>query len=422
MSKKEVNPFDAKKRKQKQIRVVVLNLVIIAVFAIALYFVIINIKPEIISHEQDTFITEDVVEEIKETAVMPEEIEYIKAQQTEFFNYSFLTKSQQTIYAEILYLLQNRIDNVSVSSVNAEEIDIAYSCVLADHPELFYVEGYTSRVRKENDEISEILISGIYCINEEKSELYQRRIEAEVEIFLMGIEEKWSDYEKVKYTYEYLIQNNEYDETAQYSQNICSIFLNHESVCTGYAKATQYLLNKLGIPCTFLTGFGTNGIKHAWNMVTINGNNYYLDTTWGDSSYILTGNSMYVPEDMVPSINYDYFCITTNELNKTHTIDNVIPMPLCTATDANYYLNEGLLYESLDVDKLKAMFDKSYENNDMYVTMKASNTGAYNELYDYLINDKNIFTYVRNGKNVTYAVNETELTITVWLQLTTLEN
>lgn len=422
MSKKEVNPFDAKKRKQKQIRVVVLNLVIIAVFAIALYFVIINIKPEIISHEQDTFITEDVVEEIKETAVMPEEIEYIKAQQTEFFNYSFLTKSQQTIYAEILYLLQNRIDNVSVSSVNEEEIDIAYSCVLADHPELFYVEGYTSRVRKENDEISEILISGIYCINEEKSELYQRRIEAEVEIFLMGIEEKWSDYEKVKYTYEYLIQNNEYDETAQYSQNICSIFLNHESVCTGYAKATQYLLTKLGIPCTFLTGFGTNGIKHAWNMVTINGNNYYLDTTWGDSSYILTGNSMYVPEDMVPSINYDYFCITTNELNKTHTIDNVIPMPLCTATDANYYLNEGLLYESLDVDKLKAMFDKSYENNDMYVTMKASNTGAYNELYDYLINDKNIFTYVRNGKNVTYAVNETELTITVWLQLTTLEN
>lgn len=422
MSKKEINPFDAKKRKQKQIRVVVLNLVIIAVFAIALYFVIINIKPEIISHEEDTFITEDVVEEIKETAVMSEEIEYIKAQQTEFFNYSFLTKSQQTIYAEILYLLQNRIDNVSVSSVNEEEIDIAYSCVLADHPELFYVEGYTSRVRKENDEISEILISGIYCINEEKSELYQKRIEAEVEIFLMGIEEKWSDYEKVKYTYEYLIQNNEYDEAAQYSQNICSIFLNHESVCTGYAKATQYLLTKLGIPCTFLTGFGTNGIKHAWNMVTINGNNYYLDTTWGDSSYILTGNSMYVPEDMVPSINYDYFCITTNELNKTHTIDNVIPMPLCTATDANYYLNEGLLYESLDVDKLKAMFDKSYENNDMYVTMKASNTGAYNELYDYLINDKNIFTYVRNGKNVTYAVNETELTITVWLQLTTLEN
>ena len=68
MSKKEINPFDAKKRKQKQIRVVVLNLVIIAVFAIALYFVIINIKPEIISHEEDTFITEDVVEEIKETA------------------------------------------------------------------------------------------------------------------------------------------------------------------------------------------------------------------------------------------------------------------------------------------------------------------------------------------------------------------
>lgn len=422
MGKKEYNPFDAKKRKQKQINIVILNLVIIAVFAIAIYYVITNIKPEMIGHSQDTFEKESVIEEIEEVSVLSEELEKIKASQTDLFNYSFLTKSQQTVYAELLYLLQNRMNNVSVSSVNAEEINIAYSCVLADHPELFYVEGYTSRVRKENDEISEILISGIYCINEEKSELYQKRIDAEVETFLTGVEDGWTDYEKVKYTYEYLIQNNEYDEMAQYSQNICSIFLNHKSVCTGYAKATQYLLNKLDIPCTFLTGTGTGGIKHAWNMVTINGNNYYLDTTWGDSSYILTGNSMYVPEDMVPSINYDYFCITTNELNKTHTIDNVIPMPLCTATDANYYLNEGLLYESLDTDKLKAMFDKSYENNDMYVTMKASNTGVYNEIYNYLINEKNIFDYVKNGKNITYAINETELTITVWLQLTTLEN
>ena len=58
----------------------------------------------------------------------------------------------------------------------------------------------------------------------------------------------------------------------------------------------------------------------------------------------------------------------------------------------------------------------------MYVTMKASNTGVYNEIYNYLINEKNIFDYVKNGKNITYAINETELTITVWLQLTTLEN
>lgn len=161
MGKREVNPFDAKKRKQKQMRVVILNLVIIAVFAVALYYVIINLKPEICGHEQDTF-KKEKVEEVTETSLLPEEIEYIKAQQTEFFNYSFLTNLQQTIYAEILYALQNRIDNISLSSVNSEEINIAYSCVLADHPELFYVEGYTSRVRKENDEISEILISGIY--------------------------------------------------------------------------------------------------------------------------------------------------------------------------------------------------------------------------------------------------------------------
>ena len=85
---------------------------------------------------------------------------------------------------------------------------------------------------------------------------------------------------KILYVYEKIVDEVDYDESAPDNQNIYSIFVNRQSVCAGYSKATQYLLEQLGVFCTYVTGKTTEGGNHAWNLVKCNGDYYYVDTTW----------------------------------------------------------------------------------------------------------------------------------------------
>lgn len=62
-----------------------------------------------------------------------------------------------------------------------------------------------------------------------------------------------SDEEMAAYLYQYVIEHAEY-ESNERDQQMDSFFLQGKSVCAGYSKAYQYLMEKAGIPCTTLSG------------------------------------------------------------------------------------------------------------------------------------------------------------------------
>ena len=72
---------------------------------------------------------------------------------------------------------------------------------------------------------------------------------------------KDTDYQKILYVYEYIVNTVDYDLEAADNQNIYSVFVNRRSVCAGYSKATQYLLERLGVFCTYVTGTTLDGQK-----------------------------------------------------------------------------------------------------------------------------------------------------------------
>ena len=84
------------------------------------------------------------------------------------------------------------------------------------------------------------------------------------------------------------------------NQTAYSALVNRQTVCAGYARAFQYLLQQLGIPCYYCTGYA--GESHAWNIVSLDDGYYNVDVTWDDTE----------------GGNYDYFNKTDQDYAGTH--------------------------------------------------------------------------------------------------------
>ncbi len=347
----------------------------------------------------------------------PEQAEQVVRRDTESgYAYSMLSEEEQALYLEIRDALVQFEEDVKLSSCDKEVISHAFQCVLNDHPEIFYVDGYTYTEYTLGDILKKITFTGTYRYNQEEVAEKQRQIDSYVNQCLSGMPAGADDYSKVRYIYEYLIHHTEYDATAEDNQNICSVFIEGKSVCQGYAKATQYLLDKAGIFSTLVLGRVIGGEGHAWNLVQIDGAYYYVDTTWGDASYQAVGGASRYSGEKIPTINYDYLCVSTAQMNLTHTLDNVVELPECNSMEDNYYVREGLYFTEWNKEQIERIFKEEYEKGSAYVTLKCANYEVYRQMHDALIMNQEIFRYLDCPDGVvSYSDDERQYSLSFWL-------
>lgn len=340
--------------------------------------------------------------------------ETLVSQNTGNYAYEQLDDEGKLLYSEILSILKDHGKEIQVSTIDTELIDKAFKYVMLDHPEIFYITGYSITKYTRGSEVEKITLSGTYTMDSQKEKQKQLAIDAYVDDCLAGMPNDADEYEKVKYIYEYIIQNTEYDLNAPENQNILSVFLEGKSVCQGYAKATQYLLNKSGVFCTLVEGSVKGREAHVWNLVRVNGDYYYVDTTWGDASYNLTTDNG-ESHLQVPEINYDYLCVPESMLTKTHLISEILPLPKCVSMRDNYYVREGVYFENVDETQLSEAFANAYGKNHGSIKLKCSNEAVYTSMYQYLIWEENIFNYLKNGESVSYVEMSDQLSLLFYL-------
>ena len=334
----------------------------------------------------------------------------------ELYAFSTLDGEEQQLYVDILSTLLRFETEVTLNTTSAEKLDKIFQCVLMDHPEIFYIDGYKYTEYTVGEEIRRLTFSGNYLYAKEEADKRTEQINQSVRDMLSGIDKKATEYEKVKYVYETIIDRTEYDLSATDNQNICSVFIGGRSVCQGYAKATQYLLRELGIASGMVIGTVKNGEGHAWNIVRIDGEWYYVDTTWGDAYYRLNPDNAITVGNETPSINYDYLCVTTAQLKQTHTIESIVPLPECTSMEANYYVREGAYFTEYDEEKIKSLFERAQREKRETVTVKCENDRIYEELYEKLILEQKVFLFLDDIRGtVAYTNCKEQRSISFWM-------
>lgn len=251
-----------------------------------------------------------------------------------------LDKDEKRAYREILEGVRQRKEEFYVTLSADNKVDKVYHAVLKDHQELFWAHNRETIYKTTFKGRDYCIFSPEYSYTEAEIKEISEAMETACREVLSLLPEEAGDYEKAKTVYTYLIDLASY-EVSEHDQSIAGIFWKKSAVCAGYAGAAQYLLERLNVPCIYVDGKAVDSEQnHAWNVVKIDGQNYYMDVTNGDQPEFLEGDAAVLEEHKTTL--YDYFCPFPKEYEAVYTPSGEFAIPPCSMEDKNFYvLNEA---------------------------------------------------------------------------------
>lgn len=283
-------------------------------------------------------------------ALPEEELELLY--NSDFF-YDRLSYNEKKVYINMLRACRTMEDMTYFDSVLEDTFLKAEYALFADHPEITWRWSYSGGLSGTVDTV-------YFDITDEGKK--ERNIEAlkKADSILAETDPELTDYEKMLLFYDKIIDDTDYVEN-EYDQDMTSVFIDRASVCAGYSRAFQYLCKASGIECAYIEGtaYGfqddSEEEAHAWNLVRLDDNYYWIDVTWGDP----------VTDDEKYGKTYAYFCSDDEEFFVTHLPEasvrmsdgegNVLAKPLytfelpsCDDDSMDYYKRTGAYFEGYD--------------------------------------------------------------------------
>ena len=321
----------------------------------------------------------------------PEEVEELRQMEVaqseeghQEYYFKQLNEEEQRVYRELLKGIRAREKDFYLTLSQDDSIDRCYHAVLKDHPEIFWVHNHEKIYKTTYSDSDYCTFTPGYIYTESEISEIQNAMEAGFQEVSSLIPADASDYEKVRIVYTYVIDNTQY-QASDDDQSIAGVFWKKEAVCAGYAGAVQYLLERIGIPCIYVDGSTQGSTEgHAWNIVKLDGEYYYVDATNGDQPDFLNGNAAQLEEHK--TIIYDYLCPFPEEYEKKYIRSEELTVPDCTAKDMNFYvLNQGC-FDGYDWETIYDYCKMRLDNGAAVVRFKFSNQEAFaaacNELLD----------------------------------------
>lgn len=279
--------------------------------------------------------------------------------------YTMLDEKGRHLYRQI-YANANQLYQVfaPVETVTAGQLKNVFAAVYNDHPELFWIDTAYACKCRGNGQCVEIDLK----FNRTAQDLDNAKtlFDENADQILAQAQTLPDAYGKEKAVHDALIDKITYDLGAEMNQSAYSAMVNNRTVCAGYARAFQYLLQQLGIPCYYCTGYA--GENHAWNIVELSDGYYNVDATWDD-----TGAG-----------SYEYFNKTDADYAGTHMRKELsVYLPPCNGQSFRNLEPEPepedsrRSLEEAGFTKEQILFDLPSYHLDCYDQVLANGIGSY---------------------------------------------
>ena len=299
----------------------------------------------------------------------------------------------------------------------------AFRIVSSENPQFFWLTKSSSYEITTRGEVSTIVFKPKILLKDKEIASMQKEIDAEAQKVLAGIDANATDYEKVLYIHDYIVDNTVYDsdgadfvtenpeadlpQDVHNSTSIYGCLVKRRAICSGYAATFKYLADKLGLECLRVSGNSVEtGEAHQWNCVKVDGAFYYIDVTWDDK----------VAKDPNKHMkDYDYFLITEKELLLTHTIKEDQKVPECVSEKYNYFVYNGLYMEEYTFKAFSQLIKAKLPFNKISIKFgsSAEREKAYNDLFK---GDKRFWKISAiKAKTVSTSMSETGLILNIML-------
>ena len=238
----------------------------------------------------------------------------------------------KTLYQQIEEAIRHYEANMTVpDGTTQDEVYQSIRQIMRENPDIFW---FSHQWRYTEDDHT---IRFRYTISKEKSIKAKAQIDNVVEHdFLINDISQLTQAEKVMVVYKWVAMYCKYNIYSAYSQTIYSVFVWRNSVCTGYAKAAQYLFNLLGIESRLVFGTLHNaekGSRHCWLVVKVDGVWYHIDPTFAvPEIHDLLIKAGVEPAFGSDGLIYNYFCCDTDTVRQSRIIEEEDTLPYCSST------------------------------------------------------------------------------------------
>lgn len=253
------------------------------------------------------------------------------------YYYGALSREEKCVYESLKSGFEGLSSAVRIPKLEPERLAEVYLRLKLDEPLLFYVTGYSYRYYPGAEHV-EFLPD--YLFDKGKIRTHQQAVQARLRRLAEPLKGK-SQREKEEAIHDFILENVRYDKLKKaYSHEIIGPLTQGVGVCEGIAKTVKALCDAVGLACIVALSEAApeKGIRyrHAWNIITVDGQRYHLDATFDNS--LQRGTK-----------RYDYFNLDDRHIFRDHE-KLVLQAPACTE-EKGYYYRSLSFTKTEDVEK-----------------------------------------------------------------------